>query len=698
MVIESIPLVLVGLLVLGTLLVPASSRIDLVMTRAALALFGGYARRREPYNTRQKASLEAAHVGETYRTYAAKTFLYASIVAIAGSIAGVYVFVVGHEVLVSQGVTAQLPAPLDVFDSATGEFGFLQLFVVLLASSATIGIFGAFATYQLRWGMVRYVAGERRRRIDTTVKRNVAFVFALSRSGMPFTQVLRVLSRHTGVYGETARELGVTVKDIDLFGTDLLTALRRTGERTPSEGLEDFLENLGSVLQSGNSLPAFLKDQYEYFLHEEEAQQRQFLELLGTLAEAYVTVFVAGPLFLITILVIIGLLLGGTLGFLRAMVYLVIPLSTIGFVIYLDSITEDIRETPEGQGAETATGRFDDVRVRERSSQAVTDGGVVVAGRPENQYRLAVYRRLRPYLRRLRDPVRVVTEEPTTILYVTVPIAAIWVLVAWWPAISSGTLAIDTLDDPLIQGVLFVSGTFAITYEVSRRRIEAVEAAIPDFLDRLASTNEAGMDIVDSFERVVRSDLGSLTDELRQTWADIQWGAHVEDALVRFQNRVGTPATTRVVTLTTNAMNATNDIGPVLRIAADEAKAAKRLERERRNELLTYMVVVYIAFFVFVVIVVILDAVFVPSIPTAEQFPSAGSVNGVSGMGLGGNLQQLTQATKDAYSLLFFHAAIVQGFVSGFVAGQMGEGRVKAGAKHATVMLGIAYVIFLVFG
>jgi flagellar protein FlaJ len=256
--------------------------------------------------------------------------------------------------------------------------------------------------------------------------------------------------------------------------------------------------------------------------------------------------------------------------------------------------------------------------------------------------------------------------------------------------------AFAAYDDALIQATLFVSGTFAVTYEVSQRRIRAIQASVPDFLDRLASTNEAGMAIVESFERVVRTDLGALSTELQRTWADITWGAHVERALSRLQYRVQTPAITRVVTLTTNAMSATNDIGPVLRIAADEAKSTRRLERDRRNELLTYMVVVYISFFVFLVIVVALDTVFIPSIPTGEEF--AGTAGSGTGLGFGGNLQNLTQATKDAYSLLFFHAGIVQGFISGFVAGQMGEGSVKAGAKHGTVMLAIAYVVFLIFG
>jgi len=243
-----------------------------------------------------------------------------------------------------------------------------------------------------------------------------------------------------------------------------------------------------------------------------------------------------------------------------------------------------------------------------------------------------------------------------------------------------------------------VLGTFTVAYELHRRRVKAVEAGVPDFLDRFASTNEAGMPVVESFGRVVDSDLGALTTELERTWADVQWGARIEHALARFRDRTATPAISRVVTLTTNAMQASGDLGPVLRIAANEAKATRRLERDRRSELLTYLVVIYIAFFVFLAIIVALDVIFIPNIPVVEAAASPSQLPGGGGSGAFSRTANLTQATKDAYSLVFFHTGLVQAVCSGLVAGQMGQGSVKAGAKHATVMLAIAYGTFLVLG
>ncbi|MFW5965589.1 MAG: type II secretion system F family protein [Halodesulfurarchaeum sp.] len=686
---ELLPLLGAGLLLAVLAVALISRRVDRLITRISLVIFGEYVGQRRSINTRQVSALQGAHRAETYRVYAAKTFLYSMVGALVGSVSGVYLFLLLREGFVAAGLPERIPWLLGFLSSELHEMGLFGLFVLLLVSSATFGAVFAYGTYRFRWYLPRYMASERSRRIDATLKRNVAFLYALSRSGMPFSEVLRTLSAHPVVYGETAREFDVTVTDIDLLGADLISALQRTSKRTPNEELEEFTENLASVLQSGGSLGEFLSDQYQYHLEEESAQQDRFVELLGALAEAYVTIFVAGMLFLITILVVIGLLLGGTLTFLQVFVYLVLGLANLGFIVYLDTITEDIYED-EGEYESELSWAFSGVRSVPTSATARESAATVT----RNRYRLRLARRVRPFLSKLTNPRRLLIERPSAILWVTIPVGVLWLLINWWPAIATGRLEPSTLDGPLIQSTLFVTGSYAVIYEAANRRMERIEAAIPDFLERFAATNEAGMSMVESFGRVARSDLGALSAEMRRTWADVNWGAHMETALWRFQNRIRTPAITRVVTLATNAMGATNEIGPVLRIAADEAKSARRLERDRYNELITYVVVVYVAFFVFLGIILALDQVFIPSIPTGDAI--GGSVPG--GGGIGGSMEELTEAKKQAYSIVFFHSALIQGYVSGFVAGQMSDGKLSAGAKHATVMLAIAYGVFVFLG
>jgi flagellar protein FlaJ len=313
--------------------------------------------------------------------------------------------------------------------------------------------------------------------------------------------------------------------------------------------------------------------------------------------------------------------------------------------------------------------------------------------------RLLLYRKFRWFGQRLGRPGRTIIERPATLLWVTVPVALVVTAIRFPETLVDGQVSTAALDDLLVQGTLFVVGTFAIVFEVHRRRLEAIEAAVPDLMDRLASVNEAGMTIVQSFERVQRGDLGALDPEIERVWRDIEWGADVETALKRFEARLRTQIISRVVTLTTQAMNASGDLSTVLRIAGSQAKADRRLKQRRKQEMVTYMVVVYVSFFVFLFIIGVLSTVLIPSLPDGgtgaalNASSTGGAATGAAGIGgIGGG-----GVNTDAYELLFFHSALLQGVLSGLIAGQLSTGDVRGGAKHAAVLLATAYGVFLLF-
>jgi len=733
-----VPLVAALVLAAPPLLSPLHRGVDRFTKRVALATFGRYADRIERDREGRLEKLHGAHMAVTYRTYAARTLLYAALAALSGSVLGVYALsgaLVTQRVVDREAVVAALPDSLaflgGLFDVL--ELSPPELFALLLASSATLGVGLGVATYWLRWWWPGHLAANRGRRIEESLPRTISFVYALSRSGMSFPKVMRILADNRAVYGDTADEVGVAVREMDAMNRDLLSAVKTMGERTPSEQFREFTGNLASVLQSGRSLSNFLREQYERYQEEAEAQQRQLLELMATLAEVYVTLLVAGPLFLITILVVMGLFFGGTLGLLQAIGYAIIPLLNLGFVVYLSSVTEsltatrkritiddplggianvrraserdvstaanvrgmddadlDLRSLGEGDGGDSAGtvtdgGADGPVTDGGDSTGPVPDGGADGYVHP-NVERLRQYRALRGVRERLARPVATLLNDPDALLYVTVPLAILWTLLRVPAAVDPAAGAVDVraLDDAVVQSLLFLSGSYAVVHYAHHRRITRIEAVIPDFLDRLASINEAGMTIVESVGHVRRSDMGPLDPELERIWADIEWGADVESALYRFERRMRTTTVTRMVTLLNNAMSTSGELADVLRIAADQAKTDRRLARQRRQEMLTYLMVVYVAFFVFLVIIAALNVVLIPALPTDTIEGATGALSG------------LGETDPAAFELIFFHTALVQGLCSGFVAGQLGGGNARHGAKHASILLLVAYAAFLV--
>ncbi|AXR81739.1 type II secretion system F family protein [Natrarchaeobaculum sulfurireducens] len=689
-----VPLAFALALCVPILLATVHEGVDRALTRVSIGLFGGYIEEfREEHPNRQQA-LRMAHMPTTYREYGSKTMCYAAIAAVVGSILGIYVIWTLLLVLAIEPDTMReaLPGPLEFLANLGGlpALSAGELFVLFTVACVTLGAIAASLTYWLRWWYPAYVADSRKRQIEAALPSTIAFVYALSKSGMAFPEVVRIVARHEATYGEAAAEFEVAIRHMDTFGVDVITALQHMGRQSPSPTFSEFTENLVSVLQSGHSLSTFLERQHQEYQAEAESQQERVLELLGTLAEAYVTVLVAGPLFLVTILVVIGISVGGTVEPLQVLIYLILPLGNLVFVVYLSMVTDSLipgstrSDEPEPVTPITGGSRGTNGENRGAVSTAVAAETV-----RSNVERIQYHRRLQAIRDRFASPLETLLERPNLTLAITVPVAL--AVVAWQSqaAITADGFDVTVIDDVVALALLFVLVTFAAFYELHRRRIDAVAAAVPDLLDRLASVNEAGSSMVLAVDHVRNSELGPLGEELDRVWADVQWGADLSSAFRRFESRVGTRAVSRAVTLITEAMNASGNLATVLRIAGRQAASDRRLKRERGQVMVEYMIVVYISFLVFLFIVTVLAAYLLPNIPVEglEAGGGGAEVDGLAGLSAG---------EMDAYGTLFYHATLVQGLLSGLIAGQLSTGDVRAGAKHAAAMIALSVLLFAV--
>ena len=102
--------------------------------------------------------------------------------------------------------------------------------------------------------------------------------------------------------------------------------------------------------------------------------------------------------------------------------------------------------------------------------------------------------------------------------------------------------------------------------------------------------------------------------------------------------------------------------------------------------MLIYVIIVLVAFAVFLFVIAILVSSFLTTMATAGATASATGAKGFGGI-----------IDIFVYKRLFSHAAMLQGFFSGMVAGQMGEGRFIAGLKYSAIMLIIAWATFRFF-
>jgi flagellar protein FlaJ len=164
-------------------------------------------------------------------------------------------------------------------------------------------------------------------------------MFALSKSGMNIIEVFRSISSSRHTYGEVSKEVDVILRDMDYFGNDLRTALHNISELTPSNNFQDLMYNLLTVIDSGGDIPTYFRDKSEQFIIKAKFEQKGFLETLALIAESYVTAFVAGPLFIIIMGVMMSVMGSDTTIMLYAIIYMVLPVGSFMFIFMIGIMT-----------------------------------------------------------------------------------------------------------------------------------------------------------------------------------------------------------------------------------------------------------------------------------------------------------------------------------------------------------------------
>jgi archaeal flagellar protein FlaJ len=290
----------------------------------------------------------------------------------------------------------------------------------------------------------------------------------------------------------------------------------------------------------------------------------------------------------------------------------------------------------------------------------------------------------------LKHPFRVLTEKPVNIFIVTLPLALIIFIGGFVSMVMSYGIQVlftsTILDDFIVLAILVAIIPVAILDFNEQRRVKNLENALPNFFRDLAGMNDSGMTLPNAVHIVASAEYSTLTPHIRKLDQDMSWGAGFVEAMYRFGRDLGTPLADRSVDLIAKASKAGGDISEVLRAAAKDTFEVVNLAQERSNNMLIYVIIVLVSFAVFLFVIAILVSTFLTTMATAGASAASAGARGFMG-----------QIDLFQYKRLFTHAALLQGFFSGLVAGQMGEGRVIAGLKYSAIMVIIAWVTFRFF-
>ena len=211
----------------------------------------------------------------------------------------------------------------------------LSVGISLFASAATTIGFYAYPVYR---------ADALKRKLDDELPFTTGYMAILAATGVQPDRIFYALAELKTSLA-TSIEAKEIVRNIKLFGFDMISALEEASENTPSKHFKELLEGFISTVHSGGNLAGYLREKSRQYMRLKRIKLRKFSNTLSMLSEFYVTMLIVGPLLFIIMFSVMAMLGGSDFGLLNPalmlniITYIAIPTGSLVFLIILDAIS-----------------------------------------------------------------------------------------------------------------------------------------------------------------------------------------------------------------------------------------------------------------------------------------------------------------------------------------------------------------------
>ncbi len=171
-------------------------------------------------------------------------------------------------------------------------------------------------------------ANNRKLPIENNLPYISSFLTLLSSSNVPPSTIFNSISR-IDTLKEVRQEFSNIVRDVEIFGADLMSAINTNAKFTPNDKLRELLIGYVATVRTGGNPTEYLKVQSEAITKERLGKLDMMLESLSALAEIYVMILVAMPLLFVVLFATLGMIGGAAMNvslFLYLLTYAGIPI------------------------------------------------------------------------------------------------------------------------------------------------------------------------------------------------------------------------------------------------------------------------------------------------------------------------------------------------------------------------------------
>ena len=146
---------------------------------------------------------------------------------------------------------------------------------------------------------------------------------------------------------------------------------------------------------------------------------------------------------------------------------------------------------------------------------------------------------------------------------------------------SAGGAGTAILAGLILAALGWITPEYIVSLKARTRR-EHIRAAMPDALDLLAVSVEAGLGFDASISKITEHMQGPLTDEFALTLGEMRVGEGRADALKKLEQRVGAPELSSFVRAIIQADQLGISLGRILRVQATDTRNRRQAAAEER--------------------------------------------------------------------------------------------------------------------
>ena len=182
----------------------------------------------------------------------------------------------------------------------------------------------------------------RKGKIDVELPYFTSYMSSLASSNLTIEEIFKAVAKDDQKF-ELVKDANHLLRNVEILGMDIVTAILELGKRSPSGSYSEFLEGLVTSLRTGGSMKELFLATAEVQMEEKKMQLSQKVATLAIITELYTILLIVAPLMGIIVLSIMAIMsteLGGVSldGLIALLTYVMVPMFGIMLLLMMDQM------------------------------------------------------------------------------------------------------------------------------------------------------------------------------------------------------------------------------------------------------------------------------------------------------------------------------------------------------------------------